>query len=119
VLGGELHVVTAYPSLGQQPSQLQVAHDFEAIKRDMQVRRRAALESMLTRLGASAKELHVIEGRPRVVIARLAARLDAGLTVLGTAARKGLQKLLIGNTAEGIASDLTTDLLTVREAAPR
>jgi universal stress protein E len=115
VLDGELHVVTVYPSLGQQPSQLQVAHDFEGIKRDMRERRRSSLAALLTEIGVTAHQLHVVEGRPRLVIARLAAELDAGLTVLGTAARKGLQKLLIGNTAEGIVSDLPTDLLTVRE----
>jgi nucleotide-binding universal stress UspA family protein len=36
--------------------------------------------------------------------------------VLGTAARTGLKKLVIGNTAEDIIRHLGTDLLTVRES---
>jgi universal stress protein E len=73
------------------------------------------VNALLARLRVEAREVHVIEGRPRQAIAALAGRIDAGLTVLGTAARTGLGKLLIGNTAEGIVSDLPTDLLTVRE----
>jgi universal stress protein E len=116
VLDGELHVVSAYPSLGQQTSQYQVANDFAALKKEMQARRTANVARLLAETGVRAAATHVLEGRPRTVIPALAARIDAGLTVLGTAARKGLKKLLIGNTAEGIASDLGTDLLTVREA---
>jgi nucleotide-binding universal stress UspA family protein len=40
------------------------------------------------------------------------------LTVVGTAARTGLKKLLIGNTAESIVRDLSTDLLTIRARKP-
>jgi nucleotide-binding universal stress UspA family protein len=42
------------------------------------------------------------------------ALLQARLTVVGTAGRSGLSQLLIGNTAEQLASDLATDLLTIR-----
>ncbi len=114
VLGGELHVVTAYPMLGQQMNDFQVANDFEAIKSDMRSRREAALNDLLKTMKVSATAIHVIEGRPRQVIAHLSDRIGAGLTVLGTAARKGLKKLLIGNTAEDITRELNTDILTVR-----
>jgi nucleotide-binding universal stress UspA family protein len=42
------------------------------------------------------------------------ALLQVALTVVGTAGRSGLSQLLIGNTAEQLASDLATDLLTIR-----
>lgn len=113
VLGGDLHVVTVYPSLGQQMTDLQVANDFAAIKVDMRKRREAGVSELLSALKLKA-EIHVLEGRPRHVIAHLSSRLGCGLTVLGTAARKGLKKLLIGNTAEDITRELNTDILTVR-----
>jgi universal stress protein E len=115
ILDGELHLVSCYPSLGQQTSHYQVATDFAAIKAEMKARRTQNVSALLARLHLEAHEVHVIEGRPRQAIATLAARIDAGLTVLGTAARTGLGKLFVGNTAEGIVSDLPTDLLTVRE----
>jgi nucleotide-binding universal stress UspA family protein len=114
ILGGDLHVVTAYPTLGQQMNDYQVANDFEAIKDSMRARRQKSVVALLEQFNIEAAGVHVVEGRPRIVIATLADRLGAGLTVLGTAARKGIKKLLIGNTAEEITRDLDTDLLTVR-----
>jgi len=114
VLDGELHVVSVYPSLGQHLSQYQVADDFAAIKADMRARRHDVVQRLVTELGIPAVQIHIEEGRPKQVIAGLAKRIDAGLTVLGTAARTGLRKLLIGNTAEQIVGDIDTDLLTVR-----
>jgi universal stress protein E len=68
--------------------------------------------------GVDATAIHVVEGRPADVIGALASELSAGLTVVGTAARTGLKKLLIGNTAESIVRDLSTDLLTIRARKP-
>jgi nucleotide-binding universal stress UspA family protein len=49
------------------------------------------------------------------VIPELANDLGATLTVLGTAARTGLSKLLIGNTAEDMIGRIRGDVVTVRE----
>ncbi|NJN51679.1 MAG: universal stress protein [Gammaproteobacteria bacterium] len=114
VLGGELHVVSAYPSLGQQMSDFQVANDFDAIKRDMRARREATVKRLLDKMKLEDVSVHIVEGRPRQVISQLSTRLGAGMTVLGTAARKGIKRLFIGNTAEDITRELTTDILTVR-----
>lgn len=116
ILGAELHLVSVYPSLGQHMSQYQVANDFEGIKSEMKAKRTAVLEVLTERLGLEVTETHVLEGRPRVAIAQLAESLHVTLTVLGTAARTGLKKLVIGNTAEDIIRHLATDLLTIREA---
>ena len=118
ILDAELHLVSVYPSLGQHMSQYQVANDFEGIKSEMRALRTAVLEEFTERLGLEITETHVLEGRPRIAIASLAESLGVTLTVLGTAARTGLKKLVIGNTAEDIIRHLGTDLLTVREVAP-
>jgi nucleotide-binding universal stress UspA family protein len=115
-LDAELHLVSVYPSLGQHMTQYQVANDFEGIKSEMKARRTAVLEVFTDRLGLEITETHVLEGRPRIAIAQLAETLGVTLTVLGTAARTGLKKLVIGNTAEDIIRHLGTDLLTVRES---
>jgi universal stress protein E len=116
VLGAELHLVTAYPELEQFMNQYQVATNFGAITQDIKRRRAEALESLAQEHGLKGARLHVVEGRPSAVIRLLATELDAALVVLGTAARTGLGRVVIGNTAEDISRHIATDLLTVREA---
>jgi universal stress protein E len=114
ILGGELHVATAYPALAPYVNQYQVAQDFSSIRVQLRDMRRDALTRLLHDLGITAAATYVEEGRPRDIIRALAAQLSIGLTVVGTAGRSGIKKLLIGNTAEQIIGNLPTDLLTVR-----
>ncbi len=109
ILGGELHVATAYPNLAPYVAQFEVASDPTSREAWQD-----ALTRLLERLHVHGATVHVEQGRARDVIHALAVALDAGLTVVGTAGRSGLKKLLIGNTAEQVIGDLATDLLTVR-----
>lgn len=114
VMASRLHVVTCYPDLGQAVNELQVAGDFEGLKADMRESRRRKLSAMLHDLELEGAEMHLLEGKPGRLIPTLAARLGVPLTVLGTAARKGVAKLVIGNTAEDLIGRLQGDLMTVR-----
>jgi universal stress protein E len=114
VLGVALHVAIAYPSLGQSVNDLQVAMDYAGIKADMRDNRARAAQHWIDELQLEAS-VHLLEGKPAVVIPELANDLDATVTVVGTAARKGLRKLLIGNTAEDMIGRIRGDILTVRE----
>jgi universal stress protein E len=115
VLGSELHVVTAYPDLGQSVNELQVATDYAGIKTDMWQTRSHLLRVMLDELALTASELHVLEGKPARIIPTLVRELQPALTVLGTAARRGLSKLVIGNTAEDLVGRIEGDLVVVRD----
>lgn len=115
ILGCDLHVVAAYPSLGQTVNELQVAMDYAGIKRDMRESRAAIIDELIQRVDAKVSEVHLIEGRAKEVIPRMANDLGATITVLGSAARKGLSQLIIGNTAEAIIGELKGDIMTVRE----
>ncbi len=118
ILGGEVHVATAFPRLAPYISQYQVAEDFSSIKVQLRDMRRDALARAIQECGITAATIHVEEGRPQDVIRALAADLQVGLTVVGTAGRSGLKKWVIGNTAEQVVGDLHTDLLTVRSHSP-
>ena len=113
-VGAEFHVATAVPALAPYVRIYEVAPDYASTQADVRTKRREKLAALLKAVGVEATAIHVKEGRPADVIRALAAELSAGLTVVGTAARTGLKKLLIGNTAESIISDLSTDLLTIR-----
>jgi len=116
VLGAPLHVATAYPRVGPTAgAESDIAVDYTKIRCDMQENRRKALAHWADTLDIEFAGLHVLEGKPSVVVPDLANELDATLTVLGTAARSGLGKLLIGNTAEDTIERIRGDLLTVRE----
>ncbi|HET6472686.1 MAG TPA: universal stress protein [Pseudomonadales bacterium] len=117
-VGAELHVATAVPVLARYLTVYQVAQDYTSAKEQLRETRREALTALLRGVGVDAAATYVVEGRPADVIRALAAELGAGLTVVGTAGRTGLKKLLIGNTAEAIVSDLPTDLLTIRASKP-
>jgi universal stress protein E len=116
ILGCDLQVVCAYPSLGQSVNELQVAMDYEGIKADMRSTRETLIERLIEELDAPVKEVHLLEGPARDAIPELANGQRAALTVLGTAARRGLSQLILGNTAEAIIGALEGDLVTIREA---
>jgi nucleotide-binding universal stress UspA family protein len=113
-LGAQLHVVCVYSDLGQSVNALQVAMDYDGIKKDMRETREKALAQVLNDLDMKNTIVHVEEGKPANVIANLANQLTPTVTVMGTAARKGLGKVFVGNTAEDTLNRLSGDVLTVR-----
>ncbi len=117
ILGCDLHVVSAYPSLGQTVNELQVAMDYEGIKTDMQETRAALIDELARELEAPVTKVHLLEGHARDTIPALANEMGAALTVLGTAARRGLSQLILGNTSEAIISAIEGDLVTIRETS--
>jgi universal stress protein E len=115
ILGCDLEVVSAYPSLGQTVNELQVAMDYDGIKEDMRKTRETLIGQLIDELDAPVKEVHLLEGAARDAIPELANSRKATVTVLGTAARRGLSQLILGNTAEAIIGALDGDLVTIRE----
>lgn len=80
----------------------------------------AAMIASLDRAGVRPRVV-LEEGDPRTAIGELAAREHADLVVLGTHAREGLARLLIGSTAEAVLRTSPVPVLTVRatgSAAP-
>ena len=114
ILAAPLYAVCVYPTLGQGVSDYQVADDFRGLKAEMKASREQTLVALCEELAITVDETHVVEGHPARAICHLAEQLNAQITVLGTSARAGLGKLLIGNTAEQIVHTLSTDVLTVR-----
>lgn len=114
VLGCDLQIVSAYPSLGQSVNELQVAMDYNGIKEDMRETRHALIDALIAELDAPVSTVHLLEGSARDAIPELANEMNAALTVLGTAARRGLSRLILGNTSEAIIGSLEGDLVTVR-----
>lgn len=111
----DVHIATAYPDLGQITGQLQVASDYAGIKADMRAARQREIDGLLAELQLEAAQLHLLEGRTTSVITNLAQRLRPAVTVVGSAARRGVARLVLGSTAETLMARLDGDLLAVRE----
>lgn len=58
---------------------------------------------------------HIVTGTSHEELLREAARLEADLIVMGTHGRTGLEKLLMGSTAERVVRSSPIPVLTVRE----
>ena len=91
VSNSSLHAVNAYPSSDSFVYQSDLAE----------------------KTGIERTAAHAVEGAPEKVIPEIAEQIDAGIVVIGTAARDGLKAAVIGNTAEKILDALNTNILIV------
>ena len=76
--------------------------------------RHQRLGDMVSDLTYEKRETHVLAGKPAEVIPTLAASLDVNITTVGTHSRSGIDKLLLGNTAEKVLAKIPGDVLTIR-----
>ena len=59
-------------------------------------------------------EIHVVEGSPDEEILKAVDKLKIDMVVMGTAARTGLSRMMLGNTAERLLSHLRCSLMAVK-----
>jgi nucleotide-binding universal stress UspA family protein len=112
----ELHVASTWtvggeellpPSIGEASTHAYVDSLRENARRELE-------ELLVEAEVGAAVEVHLPKGEPASAIPALADRVDAGLVLLGSAARTGLAGLFIGSTAEGIISRLARSVLVVK-----
>ena len=71
------------------------------------------LEEAKKHLGDDSIELSVVEGEVEDAINTQVKNLNADMVVMGTHARHGLDKLLMGNIAEKVLNNITVPLVAV------
>jgi universal stress protein E len=76
-----------------------------------------AFGKVLRSTSMPAEHRHLIAGHPADVIRQVVIDTGADIVVMGSMARSGLRRLLIGNTAEQLLYRLPCDLLLVKPAA--
>jgi len=74
------------------------------------------LEDLLARcdLRSLPDQIHLLQGRPELVIPELARNKKIELIVMGTVCRTGVPGLIIGNTAETVLRMVDCAVLTVK-----
>lgn len=72
------------------------------------------IEQLAAEYDIPAKHFFIKAGEPEKVIPSIAAKQKAGLVVIGTVGRKGLEAKVLGNTAEKILTLLKSDVLALK-----
>ncbi len=113
-----LHVVHSYEPLPLTFGQAEVYVPPLDIRAETQVAAHAAkgLKRVLEGRGVARGRQHLVRGYAEEVIPTLAAKLRAGILVMGAVSRSGLRRLLIGNTAERILDGVNCDVLVLKPA---
>jgi universal stress protein E len=113
MLGGELHVVCAYPLFEPWVGELGAVGSYAEIKENVEREIIRRVDAIAARAGVKFAMLHAEEGYPTHTIGAVAELTGAELVIVGTHAREGVRGLLLGNTSERILHAVATDVLTM------
>jgi universal stress protein E len=115
-LDGRLHVVHAYDPLPPSVANAQfmnsrIAADIRARARSAS---RKAFDRLMRKTGVPESRRHLVAQTPFEAIQQTAARTRADVVVMGAISRRGIKRLLIGNTAERVLNEMGCDVLVVK-----
>lgn len=111
------HVVHAWSPLQEEALRSRMDEDtFEEYETRLHEAAEEAFEQALSpyRPELPVDRVHLLRGDPREILPRLIAEKGIDLAVMGTVARRGLQGLLVGNTAERVLRKVSCSVLTLK-----
>ena len=116
---GELHLLHVYERLvgiGTAANRAIGASKLPINKIDARIKaeHRNALNALATDCKIDIDHAHQLPGRTHEIIPTFARSLGSGLVVMGALARWGLQRMIIGSTAEKVIDRVASDVLVVR-----
>lgn len=107
------------PKLGTEELQAACEQVIEAVTGPQRDQDYEALQAFLPdRLAHHPVELRVVSGRPFERIVETAVTADAGLIVMGTHGRTGLERVAVGSVAERVIRLAPCPVLTVKNPSP-
>jgi nucleotide-binding universal stress UspA family protein len=120
-LGATLHVVHAFelPEPVLAASAAAAPFNDPSLPLRLALDARAVLERRVERFGYPAIRCHVREGSPARVIREVAARVDAGLVVVGATRRGKAWRNLLGSTAERVVRTSPVPVLVMHQPFAR
>ncbi len=115
-LDGRLHIVHAYDPLPPAVANAQFMNS--RIAADIRERARSASRHAFARLtrnsGVPESRRHFVAQTPFGAIQQTAASTRADVVVMGAISRRGIKRLLIGNTAERVLNEIQCDVLIIK-----
>jgi universal stress protein E len=112
---GTLHAVHACEPLPQGLAMI-AARTAERVHDAVGAHASLGFDRLLRSTKIPAAHRHLINGHPSDVVQKAARSLRSEIVVLGAMSRSGLERVLIGNTAERLLDRLCCDLLIVKPA---
>ena len=109
-LAGELHAVHTY----DLPLLLAATPVGEKVREMERRQHRDEFNEFMSDYDLPDGRAHFVEGLPEVRLPELTHAEHAGLIVIGAVSRRGLDRLVIGSTAERVLDRLGCDLLVVK-----
>ena len=109
-LSGELHAVHTH----DLPELLAATPVGEAVREMDRRQHRDKFNKFVAAYSLPDGRAHFVEGLPEVKLPVLTQTEHAGLIVIGAVSRRGLDRLIIGSTAERVLDRLGCDLLVVK-----
>ena len=114
----ELHIIHVLPKYGRKGIKKgqKVRPDLVEFVDNLKAQCTKDCGSIMTDYGLSLgpNQFHLLVGDPSNVIPEFATELNADLIVMGTVARKGIQGLVYGNTAENVLQEVDCPILAVK-----
>lgn len=115
-LHGAVHAVHAYAPVPATlpPAVLSNPDALAKILADSEGAAVEALGKVAQPLGIPSSCLHVVGRHPSDAVEEVAHQIGSQIVALGSLSRSGLNRLIIGNTAEALIDRLTCDILVVK-----
>lgn len=116
--GAELHVVHACQTqpLGAGSPFEGPSLQFDKVREEISTHHTRALQELTDEAGVDRSRAHFVDAPARRALPDFTRDQDIDVLVLGTVARKGLTRLIMGSTAEAVLSHLECDVLAVKPA---
>jgi universal stress protein E len=121
LFNGHLHMFHAYmPLVPVQTLPMASTAALIVMAPDLEPLHQQQVEGAIDRLARSARipkaHRHLQLGHVAPELSALAKQIHAGIVVMGAVSRSGIQRFLIGNTAEKVLDDMPCDVLVVKPA---
>ena len=114
MLGGDLHIVNAFPLFEPWAGELVAGYDYEKVCVEVETDIRNRVTNLARLHDVEFEMLYVREGKTSMVIKDVLEECSAELLVMGSAGRSGVAGLVVGNTSEAILHLVNTDVVTLR-----
>jgi nucleotide-binding universal stress UspA family protein len=105
-----VHNVFIYPGL-------HIPHgSFDIMNKELDESAQTAMNKLANTVSSSLKDIEssVVHGIPYEEILKFASSNDIGLIIIGTHGRKGLDRAILGSTAERVVRNALCPVLTIR-----
>lgn len=107
-----LEEVSSFAKLEFKPMKVPVRE----LEEKMRDEHRRQLDSLAARNDVDAGAVHLLPGRTRDILPAFARTQNADMVVMGAVARNGLQRRIIGSTAEHVLDHVPCDILVARSS---